>query len=349
MSQIENTIAQALFSRLVSPPTPQQQQAPAIGGYYPQQQQEPPREQTPDTPEVEEAAVQISVDMGELDRAIDEVQTRIMREMGSGYTPPTPVVDGGGPLDSVLGWVNSQIGGVRDSAASSLGVATSSGLSAVRRAVNSLTTQLGKVASQSNTNNNILRGHASSIRANSRRTARLESEFDARFGPEGRVYRAALQVLGAMPGLRSMDVLNGDAFKAILSGLAEFGDEIGDMTDYSQHVAAYAEDLPNAYSADPTSDLGDVIDEIHAQHIALVGHVNSEIAQIRAALTALVEHDIKANANTVKTQTTDDTFTLLSKIAPSQIADQSEAMMEAAGRLVFGRAPGSTLTLAGLL
>lgn len=341
--QIINTAFSKLFEQPAAPtaqpvylqPMQMQQPAPAVGG---------PVDEIEEVPERE--LIKVNDDDSDMRYAIDRIPTLIQRSADEVTLVPPASVDAGGYVDDMIRTVNGVIGRGTGAIANAAGVATQGAVRSVASRVQANTNAINAIARQSNTDNRILKGHAAQLRRNSRRTAMLEQAWEARFGEEGQMVRAALQAATALPGLRAADVLSGDAFKGVVAGLKEFSDECADLPGFTAISGTVTKSLGTTYNK---AEADAVIAELRQEITDLRNSHNTQMTAIHNALATLVEGEVKKHSEALTTQTAEDTISLLSKLAPSQIVDRGEAMYETILKVVFGKAPGSSFSLSSLL
>lgn len=327
----------SMFQQLQNPqptqPAPvyvQPAPAPVVGG---------PVEELPEIPEIQ--PITVNTDVSELDDAIREAEQA--ERVARNYVMQAPSGENYGGLFDGVG---NMIGRFRDDLIGTTGAATRTGLNATKRTVSRVLDQVAAIARQSNQNHSNIRSQGASIRQTSRRIAKIEQAWEERFGEQGRMYRAALATLSALPGIRSLDVLQGDAFRGVVKGFSDMADQAGKLPDFDAPSLSYAKTISAAYDK---AEVDAALDEIRTQHKALVATYNAQITAMRNALVALTEAEVEKHADALTVSTTGDTFDTLSKISPDQYYDRTQAMMTGAAKLVLGKAPGSTGGLLGNL
>lgn len=221
---------------------------------------------------------------------------------------------------------------------SAVGGATKSALNSLARTVENVAKYSADNRVKINSQQASLAGLRDYISDTTRRVNGLTNDWDARFGEEGRTYRAALAAAQSIPGLRAADTLTGTHYQQVLKSQGEIADKAKDLDSYVP-VSAPAW---GAYGAGVPADTQAAISELRAELASLIVAVNNRFDPVYDVFEVAGHEDHRDAIAGLKTQTANDTIGTLARLSPSQIVDKNEAITETIIKVLVGKAPGST-------
>lgn len=250
-----------------------------------------------------------------------EMLHRLVDSIGTAYTPNRQQImsvvrnpqdyNHGGLLDTVFDMIGMGGGQVVDQ----FGGATKQALSAVARTVENVATYAQETRQMATNNKNALLGFREGFSEISRRVNGLTNDWDARFGSQGRTYRAALHAAQSIPGLRASSVLTGAHNQSYLKIMGEYHKTAKDLDAYVP-VSAPAW---TAYAAGVPADTQAAITEVRNELATLIIGLNNRFDALYDVMEVMADEDFGDAIDGLKAQTATDTIGALAGLAPSQI------------------------------